>query len=147
VNEQIEYFVVIATAQKIKIIPDIVAGVYINGEKQGLQDLVANLVSNSVKYISNKREISIGLHARGNIAVLTVEDTGLGIPKEDMPNLFQRFYRPHMEGRPDGTGLGLAICNKIVQIHGGKIAIESELGKGTKVTVELKKIHPPGGKF
>ena len=73
---------------------------------------------------------------------MTVEDTGLGIPKEEMPNMFQRFYRPHIEGRPDGTGLGLAICQEIVKRHGGKIYIESEYGKGTKVTVEIGMTKP-----
>jgi signal transduction histidine kinase len=75
----------------------------------------------------------------GNEAVLTVTDTGIGIPQADLPLLFQRFYRadPARSREHGGSGLGLAICRSIVEAHRGRIAVESRAGEGTTVTVRL----------
>ena len=69
--------------------------------------------------------------------VVTVEDTGVGIPGDRLPLVFEQFYRVKGDGRAEGSGLGLSIARKIAELHSGSIAVESEVGKGTVFTVRL----------
>ncbi len=100
--------------------------------------VVTNLISNAIKFTPEGGRVSVSVQQRGEHLVIVVNDTGLGIPKESLAKVFERFYRVHRPGREiKGTGLGLAIVNKIVAGHGGRIDVESELGKGTTFTVLL----------
>ena len=87
----------------------------------------------------SKYSVTVGLEREGNRAILTVADTGVGIPADDIPRVFERFYRadPARARDPGGTGLGLAIAQWIVQQHQGDIAVVSEPGRGTTVRVRL----------
>jgi len=99
---------------------------------------LTNLISNAIKFTPAGGRIVVSAHRRKEHLVLKVSDTGLGIPKEDLPKIFDRFYRVHRPGREiKGTGLGLAIVSRIVAGHGGRIEVESELGKGTTFTLLL----------
>lgn len=108
------------------------------GDPEELDRLVDNLVSNAVKYTSQGR-VRLALERAGDWARMTVQDTGLGIPQEAFPHLFQEFYRaPNArEVEEAGTGLGLAIVKDLVTRYGGEISVESTLGQGTTVTVLL----------
>lgn len=103
-----------------------------------LSQVVTNLVSNAIKY-SLKGEIKVRLAQKENNIVLEVTDEGMGISKEDLPHLFEKFYRVsnHTTKGIAGTGLGLFISKGIVELHGGKISVESEKGKGSTFKVEL----------
>lgn len=97
-----------------------------------------NLISNAIKFTPAGGRIVVSAHRRGEHLVLRVSDTGLGIPKEDLPKIFERFYRVQRPGQEiKGTGLGLAIVSRIVVGHGGRIEVESEPGQGTTFTVLL----------
>ena len=99
---------------------------------------LTNLISNAVKFTPPGGRIVISAHRRAEHLVLQVSDTGLGIPKEDLPKIFDRFYRVQRPGQEiKGTGLGLAIVSRIVVAHGGRIEVESEPGQGTTFTVLL----------
>lgn len=94
---------------------------------------VENLVDNALKYAPPGSQITLGLAARDSEVVITVRDNGPGIPAEDLPHIFERFYRVD-KGRSrekGGTGLGLSIVKHIVQLHGGRVWVESELGRGS----------------
>jgi two-component system phosphate regulon sensor histidine kinase PhoR len=111
----------------------------VTGDPEELRRLVANLVSNAVKYSLDGGGVEVGLERRGDDVVLTVADHGLGISEEDQQRLFTEFFRstnPEALRRP-GTGLGLAIVARIVSRHGGRIDLDSALGRGTTVTVTL----------
>jgi signal transduction histidine kinase len=139
-NELIEYFSVLAQEQNINIKSRIEPGTIIMGQKDKLEELVTNLVSNSFKYMpeSGKREVVIKLIKAGGKARLIIEDTGIGISKKDLPNIFKRFYRIKKDNHNiQGTGLGLAICKKIIEKHNGIIKAESEPGKGAKFTINF----------
>lgn len=112
----------------------------IAGDADKLKEVILNLVSNALKYTMRGGKIKLEGAATGtreNARVLiAVEDTGSGIAPEFLPHIFERFYRIGGDGCA-GSGLGLDICKQIVEIHSGTIAVESELGKGSKFTVSL----------
>ena len=111
----------------------------VKGDEAGLRQLFMNLVDNAIRYTSAPGTVSVSLRREGQMAVIAISDTGIGIPSEDMPFIFDRFYRvgksrSHAEG---GSGLGLAICRRIAEAHGGKIEVESQVGAGSTFSVWL----------
>jgi len=103
-----------------------------------MMQVLTNLISNAIKFTPEGGRILVSVHRREDQVAIKVSDTGYGIPKEDLPKLFNRFFRVHRPGKEiKGTGLGLAIVSKIVTGHGGRIEVESELEKGTTFTVIL----------
>ncbi|MCD4761787.1 GAF domain-containing sensor histidine kinase, partial [bacterium] len=139
--ELVEEFEIVTSDKNIIINNNIESGVYIKGDKARLEEMVSNLVSNSVKYMKTEGEkiISIKLYKKNKQAFLVIKDTGIGMRKEDLPKLFTRFFRiKDSQGEnKGGTGLGLAICKKIVEMHKGKIKVKSEVRKGTKFIIEI----------
>jgi signal transduction histidine kinase len=109
-----------------------------------LIQVVTNLVSNAIKFTPEGGRIAVSVQSRSEHIAIRVSDTGLGIPKEALPKVFERFYRVKRPGKEiKGTGLGLAIVNKIVNAHGGRIDVESKLNKGTTFTVLLPYLVKP----
>ncbi len=109
------------------------------GDPVSLSMLVGNLIGNAVKYNRQGGKVSVTVTCDGKCAKLVVSDTGIGIPQESIPHLFEEFYRvkaPETESIP-GTGLGLIICKRIATELGGSIEVESEEGSYTRVTVCL----------
>ncbi len=107
-------------------------------DRDKIKQVVLNLLSNAIKY--NRRNGSVILDAKANEAevCVSIEDTGMGIPDEAIPHLFEKFYRVReTEGKVAGTGLGLSICKQIVQGHGGRMEIRSRLGVGTLFSVHM----------
>jgi PAS domain S-box-containing protein len=102
------------------------------------EKIVLNLVSNAFKY-TLAGGIQVRLRSTDREAVLTVSDTGAGIPKAAIPHLFERFYRvPNVQGRThEGTGIGLALVNELVKLHGGSISVQSEVGRGSTFEVRI----------
>jgi signal transduction histidine kinase len=114
------------------------AGLEIEADRDKLKQAVLNILNNAVKY--NRPQGSVWLRARAaeNGLFLSVEDTGLGIPPDQVAQLFTRFFRArNVEGAIPGTGLGLSIARQIVEMHDGEIRVESELGKGTTFTIRI----------
>ena len=108
-------------------------------DRDKLQQVILNLLANAIEFTPSKGEITVAVNGQGAMVKVTVRDSGIGIPKEDLPRIFERFYRvdkarSRMLG---GTGLGLAIARQIVELLGGVISIDSELGKGTEVVFSI----------
>lgn len=100
--------------------------------------VLTNLVHNAIKFTPEKGRISIGVKHLNDELAISVRDTGVGIPKEALPKIFECFYRASQRNKEiQGTGLGLAIVHKIVMIHNGRIDVESEEGRGTAFTIFL----------
>lgn len=99
--------------------------------------LVKNLISNAVKYSHEESVVFISQVKHKGMITITVKDTGIGIPKDDLEHVGERFFRASNTGNVHGTGLGLAIVQKILNTYGGTRHIESEPGKGTTVTITL----------
>ena len=112
----------------------------IHADRTRLQEALYNLLDNAVKYSREHGEIRLSARQRDGEIELTVSDDGIGIAKEDLPRIFERFYRADKARGPDnvrGTGLGLAIVKHIAQLHGGRVEAESELEKGTTIRLVL----------
>ena len=109
------------------------------GDSGNLERLLLNLLDNAIKYTRPDGRITVRVARCGGEAVLEVSDTGIGIPAESIPRIFERFYRVD-KGRAreeGGTGLGLAIVKHIVQAHGGQVDVESRIGRGSTFRVRL----------
>jgi heavy metal sensor kinase len=133
----------VARRKGVSLDLDEIAEVCCEGDALWLQQVVTNLVANAVKYTLPGGRVWIGLREEKGWACLTVRDTGVGIPPEHLPHIFDRFYRVDAGRSRDsgGTGLGLSIVRWVVEAHGGTVHADSELGQGSTFTVRL----PVGG--
>jgi signal transduction histidine kinase len=113
--------------------------VTVRGDRAQLRRVLENLLDNAIKFTPEGGSVGVGIHQHARQVELWVEDTGIGIPVDDLPRLFDRFHRgPNAAGYP-GSGLGLAIAKAIVENHGGRIKAESVLGEGTRLFFTLPK--------
>ena len=110
-----------------------------HGDRARIEQVIVNIVTNAIRYTLDGGDIRVRVGQGGETAWISVKDTGIGIPKADIPHIFDRFYRVDKARSRSlgGSGLGLSIAREIVDLHGGSIEIESEPGKGTEVTVIL----------
>ncbi|MGB8263330.1 MAG: HAMP domain-containing sensor histidine kinase, partial [Dehalococcoidales bacterium] len=113
--------------------------VIIKGDKIRLRECILNLLDNAVHYTPCNGSIATTLDTKDNYATIAVKDTGIGIPENQFTNIFQRFHRVDKSRSRSGggVGLGLAICQRIVELHQGKITVESKEGVGSVFTVYL----------
>ena len=111
----------------------------IMGDRARIEQVLMNIISNAIKYTPDGGRISISGSSTGDNVWIRIEDTGIGIPEDDIPRVFDRFYRVDKARSREsgGTGLGLSIADDIITLHGGEITIESKQGTGTSVTVSL----------
>jgi len=111
----------------------------VKGDEARLRELFMNLLDNAIKYTPALGTVSVSFRREGQMAVVAIMDTGIGIPAEDIPFIFERFYRvDKSRSRAEGgSGLGLAICRHIAEVHGGKIEVESQVGMGSTFSVWL----------
>jgi len=108
------------------------------GNETKIRSMISNLVNNAIKFTPEGGIVRVGVQHQHEGLIICVSDTGIGIPKEEVPKIFDRFYRVHQPGRQiPGTGLGLAIVNEVAIMHGGKVEVKSELGQGTTFRVFL----------
>ena len=116
------------------------------GDRGRVVQIVDNLLSNALRYTDTGGAVTVELAQRDGEARIDVSDTGIGIPGEDLPYIFERFWRgePSRARRTGGAGIGLAIVAELVRAHGGRIDVQSRPGKGSTFTVTLPSAAPPG---
>jgi signal transduction histidine kinase len=109
-----------------------------------LYQAVYNLVENAIKYTPNGGDVTVLLHPSPDDLTFAIQDSGIGIPKDDIKKLFGKFFRgTNREAlKQRGTGLGLAIVKSIAERHGGKVWVESELGKGSTFFLQIPLAQP-----
>lgn len=113
------------------------AKVSIYNEPELLEQVWINLLNNSIKFSNENSTISVNLLVKNKVATVIIEDEGIGIEKEKLERIFEKFYQADKSHSKEGNGLGLAIVQRIIRLCDGTIKVESELGKGTKFWVEL----------
>jgi two-component system phosphate regulon sensor histidine kinase PhoR len=116
----------------------------LRADETRLQELIYNLLDNAVKYSKPGGTVFLRAEPAGDSVRISVADQGVGIPENDLPRIFERFYRADKSRSSEhsGTGLGLSIVKHIAQLHGGSVEAESEFGKGTTISVVLPVKHP-----
>lgn len=139
VEEVCKHAEVLAGDKDIRIIIAFLEPVQINGDEVRLRQMVWNILHNGIKYTQPGGELKISLQNDGEFALLSIQDTGIGIPEEDLPSIFDRFYRVDKARSRDegGSGLGLSISQHIAEAHKGKIDVESKLGVGTRFKIRI----------
>jgi signal transduction histidine kinase len=111
------------------------------GDRNRLKQLLLNLLTNAIKYNHQRGQVLVTLRNKGDELLLSVKDTGKGIPPESLPRVFDRFYRvPAQESGAVGSGLGLAIAQRIAKNHNGIIEVESVLDQGSTFTLRLPQV-------
>ncbi len=122
---------------------------WISADENKFRKIISSLLSNAVKFTPAEGSIEISSRQEGNLAIITVKDTGIGIPEDDLDNIFKPFVQldPSLSRIFEGTGLGLTLVKRYVEMHGGSISVESKEGKGSSFRIELpvnrkKKIEP-----
>ncbi len=125
--------------ENIEIETDIEEDVYINGDYELIYLVWNNLFSNAFKFTPNGGKVSVFLKSDGEFAVVTVKDTGCGISKATGAHIFEKFYQGDTSHSTKGNGLGLALVKRVIDISGGEILVESELGVGSSFSVKVKK--------
>lgn len=111
------------------------------GDGERLMQVIINIISNAIKYNQPEGRIDVSAFGEEGMVEIIIKDTGMGIPDDDLPRIFERFYRVDKARSREkgGTGLGLAIAKEIVEQHGGSVSISSIYGQGTAVTISLPK--------
>lgn len=142
IREVIEIIRPIASSKEIDFSSEIEANLpFVLGNPDWFKQMLINLLDNAIKYTPQKGRVAINVYEKYNNIVIVIKDSGIGIPKKDIPRLFERFYRVDKarSRKIGGTGLGLAIVKHIVLSLKGRIKVNSEQGKGTEFTVIIPK--------
>jgi heavy metal sensor kinase len=142
VDELYEDAEILAMKKEIEVTVDHIEDAMIMGDKVRLRQLLLNLVDNAIKYTPSKGHVSLSLSRDNGNAKIAVQDTGIGIPQNEQKKIFDRFYRVDKARSRDlgGSGLGLSIVKWIVDLHHGRIDVDSEVSKGSTFTVWLPEI-------
>jgi signal transduction histidine kinase len=117
----------------------------VQGDAMRLRQAFGNLLSNSIKYSHDGQAVVVRALAVDRQAVISFVDWGMGIPREDLPQIAEPFFRSESSEGVPGTGLGLAIAKQMIELHGGRLAVESELGSGSTFSVYLPLDAPRAG--
>jgi len=127
-----EYRITVKYAQE----PEDENSIIVFGNEALLKTTFINLIDNACKY-SPMQQAEVIIDFNKTYTIVAIKDEGMGIPKEDLETIFEPFYRSKNALNISGFGIGLSVCSKIVELHKGKISIQSVLNEGTKVTVQL----------
>jgi len=128
-----------AEAKKVRLEADLPLSVIVRGDGRRLAQVLGNLLANAINYTPAGGRVGISIASKGKEAEIRVTDTGVGIPPDELPHIFERFYRvdKSRSRTTGGVGLGLTIARRLVEAHGGRIAAQSEVGKGSTFVVTL----------
>jgi len=139
VEDLVDQFQIPAEAENVSLSAEAPRECMIKGDRTQIERLLSNLLSNAIKYTPAGGHVLVRLHSGDGWAQLEVEDTGFGIPADQLPHIFDRFYRVRSvnTNRIQGLGLGLSFVAWIVRAHGGRIDVTSTVGKGSRFTVSL----------
>jgi signal transduction histidine kinase len=135
-GEVVEAVEPLVQAKQLTLATDAAAGVTVDGNRIHLRRLAINLLDNAIKFTPASGRVEIGVEARNGRAILRVADSGPGIPREDLPRVFDRFFRSKARDEP-GNGLGLSLCREIVRLHRGRITAANRPGGGCEFVVTL----------
>ena len=126
-------------AKELEIEADIEEDVTVEADGQLLSLVWNNLLSNAIKFTDDGGKITVSLRNDGPMAIVKVADTGCGIDRETGKHIFEKFYQGDTSRATRGNGLGLALVRRVVEIVGGNISVESQVGRGSVFTIEIRR--------
>ena len=141
VRHACELFQPVAEDKGVTLVVEIRSEMKVQGVLQGLQRMLANLIDNALNYTPSPGTVTVSVNADAKSGIIAVADTGIGIPQEDLPHIFRRFYRCDRSRSRPGTGLGLTLVEAIVHAHRGQIAVTSTPNVGTTFSITLPGIY------
>jgi len=129
----------LADEKAISITFAVQSGVNVTGDALRLRQVVVNLLDNAIKYTREGGEVHVHVATKSGMGILAVKDNGIGIPADELPHVFERFYRADKARNraTGGTGLGLSIVKAIASAHKGRVSLISTEGQGTTVSLEV----------
>jgi len=130
---------VLGHEQAVHIVIGLLEPATVGGDDMRLRELFLNLLDNAIKYSAPGGRVEISAEPRANEWVITVRDTGTGIPDEEIPRIWERLYRGDKSRSQRGLGLGLSLVRAIINAHGGSIEVQSTVGKGSSFVIHLPK--------
>lgn len=139
-TEQILHYIDLIEQKDLKLVCDIEEDLFINSERSYLEIIFNNLISNAIKF-TDQGEIFVSLEKQGNDYIISFKDTGCGMNEEVGMHIFDKFYQGDTSHSKEGNGLGLALVKKVIDVLGGTIIVESEVGIGTTFTLTIKEIN------
>ncbi len=147
IREAITRLIPLAERSRVSIASEPALGLpEVPGDRQMIAEVVTNILQNALKFTPSGGKIKVYTRQEGDNAVVSIADTGIGIGPDDLPHIFERFYKADKSRNTGGTGLGLSIARHIVQVHGGRIWVDSRLGEGTTFTFTLP-LYPEAQKL
>jgi signal transduction histidine kinase len=138
VNDVVELYEYVAEEKKISLAVECPSSLIVNADKNRLRQVFANLLDNALKYTPEGGKVAIRGGSATGKATIEVQDSGIGIPPEEQPRIWERLYRGDKSRSQRGLGLGLSLVKAIVEAHGGQVSVRSEAGRGSTFTVTLK---------
>ena len=123
--------------EKFDVVTDLDKNIDAEIDPEKMQQAISNLLSNAVKYSMYTKKVSIRLFKETNLINIEIEDSGIGIPEDQLEHIFEKFYRVDQKESISGTGLGLTVVKEIIEAHNGKIFVSSKIGEGTKFLITL----------
>jgi signal transduction histidine kinase len=139
VGRAVDLYREVAEAKGVSLVARTAADAVVNADRVRMEQVAANLIDNAIKYTPSGGRVTVDAAQEEGRAVLRVSDTGAGIPADELPRIWERLFRGDASRTERGLGLGLSLVKAIVEAHGGTVAVESEVGRGTTFTVALPK--------
>jgi signal transduction histidine kinase len=127
----------VADEKSVRLQAQVPAGLLLEADRVRIQQVLANLVDNSIKYTPAQGQVEVSAFLEANQLVIAVKDNGVGIPADELPRIWERLYRGDKSRSQKGLGLGLCLVKAVVQAHGGKVAVSSRPNEGSVFTVRL----------
>jgi len=144
VHDACELLAPVAEDKKLSLACDTPDTCLLVGDRRMIQRILSNLLDNALKFTPSGGSVKVSLSEKdGRETILAVQDTGIGIPVDDLPHIFERFYRCDQSRSEPGTGLGLSLARAFARAHQGDITVSSALGQGSSFTLTLPKSRPP----
>jgi two-component system phosphate regulon sensor histidine kinase PhoR len=133
-----------ARSRDVQLIRESVDDLFVSGSRLRLEQALLNLMANAIKFNRTGGEVRVSAKEKNGHVAIQIADTGVGIPSQDLPRIFERFYRVDKarSRQVGGTGLGLSIVKHVVERMNGQISVESQLGRGSTFTLQLPSVHP-----
>jgi signal transduction histidine kinase len=143
IRDVLDLYQIVAEEKQITLHAQVPEGLFLEADRIRLQQVLANLVDNAIKYTPAGGKVEISASSNANRAWLAVKDTGMGIPAEELPRIWERLYRGDKSRSQKGLGLGLCLVKAVVQAHGGQVEVSSHPGEGSVFTAILPRSRPP----